>query len=90
MTRDQLQRLVDGAMVVIDKCDEDECTRFATWQAWEWGNLAGGQPWCDDHVPPCTEMRGGYCKQGADGYQLAQELNALMDEDRLSKSEEVK
>lgn len=81
MTRERLQRLVDAAMCTIDTCEEDQCARFATWEAWEHGRQHKSlQVWCDAHVPPCTEERGGLCKQGCDGYRLAQELNALLDE----------
>ncbi len=80
MTPEQLQRLVDAAMCTIDQCEEDECARFATWETWEYGRHEKRLGYCDAHVPPCTEERGGFCKEGADGYRLAQELNALLDE----------
>lgn len=80
MTPEQLQRLVDAAMCSIDICEEDECGRFATWEAWEYGNQNGTrQSWCDAHCPPCTEERGGNCKEGADGWRLAKELNDMLD-----------
>lgn len=79
MTRDQLQRLVDAALCTLEKCEEDGCAKFATWEAWRYGQQSGTrQNWCDVHCPPCTEERGGYCKEGCDGSCLATELNGLM------------
>ena len=79
MTREQLQRLVDAALCTIDPCEEDGCGRFATWDAWEHGRQhASLKGWCDVHCPPCTEERGGLCKEASNDWRLAKELNDLM------------
>lgn len=90
LTTEQFQRLIDAAMCSIETCSEDECARFATWTAWEYGNITGAQSYCDAHVPPCTEKRGGYCKNGSDGYRLAMELNAMLSDQEPGANKETK
>lgn len=79
LTDEQLERLVEAAMCTIDQCEEDQCARFATWSTWEHGNHHGSLlVYCDEHCPPCTEERGGYCKEQVDGWRLAKELNNVL------------
>lgn len=85
LTDEQFLDLVEAAHCVIDQCEEDQCGRFATWDTWEFGRHEKRLGYCDKHCPPCTEQRGGYCKEGIDGYPLAIAINALLD--RSSESE---